>query len=59
MSDANLLTLGAAVSFIALAGAYAYLRECFLEGQTDRRVQPVRVETDRSRPAAHRARDAA
>ena len=29
MSDANLLIFGCAVSFMAVAGAYVYLRECF------------------------------
>jgi hypothetical protein len=33
MSDANLMAFGGAVSFIALAGAYAYLRECFTAGE--------------------------
>ena len=29
MSDANLLTFGCAVTFIAVAGVYVYLRECW------------------------------
>jgi hypothetical protein len=29
MSDANLLAFGCAVTFIAVAGVYVYLRECW------------------------------
>jgi hypothetical protein len=29
MSDVNLLVFGCAVSFIAVAGGYVYLRECW------------------------------
>ena len=29
MSDVNLLVFGCVVSFIAVAGAYIYLRECW------------------------------
>ena len=29
MSDANLLAFGCAVSFVAVAGFYVYLRECW------------------------------
>jgi hypothetical protein len=32
MSDANLLIFGCAVSFVALAGFYLYLREAFMRG---------------------------
>jgi hypothetical protein len=31
MSDANLLVAGCVVSFIALAGFYVYLRQCFTD----------------------------
>ena len=39
MNDANLLVFGCAVSFIALAGAYVFIRERFTEGQ--RQPEPV------------------
>ena len=29
MSDVNLLVFGCVVSFVAVAGAYVYLRECW------------------------------
>ena len=45
MSDANLLVFGCAVSFIALAGAYSYIRERFTSSE-----QPVRIERPRSKP---------
>lgn len=34
MSDANLLAFGGVVSFIALAGAYVYIRESFTAQET-------------------------
>ena len=48
MSDANLLIFGCAVTFIAIAGAYVYLRERFT-GQEQ--VSPV----PRSRERAGRS----
>ena len=41
MSDINLLLFGCVVSFIAVAGAYVYLRECFTaqEQPSDRHAQ--------------------
>jgi hypothetical protein len=33
MSDANLLGFGCAVTFIALAGAYVFIRQSFMAGQ--------------------------
>ena len=37
MSDGDLLVIGCAVSFIALAGAYVYIRERFEAGPRERR----------------------
>ena len=39
MSDANLLAFGCAVTFIALAGAYAYLRECWEAEESPRKPE--------------------
>jgi len=43
MTDANLLIFGCVVCFIALAGAYVYLRDGFLRGR-----EPVEIRTDES-----------
>ena len=48
MSDVNLLGIGCAVTFIAVAGAYVYIRECYMaeerkaevEERRDERTQP-------------------
>jgi hypothetical protein len=45
MSDVNLLVFGCAVSFIASAGAYAYIRERFTSSE-----QPERVELAETKP---------
>ena len=45
MSDGSLLVFGCAVSFIALAGAYAAIRERFTSSE-----QPARVERPRQKP---------
>ncbi|MGH0032930.1 MAG: hypothetical protein ACQGVC_24320 [Myxococcota bacterium] len=42
MTDLDLLIVGGAVSFIALIGAYAYIRESFLADRKFR-PEPVRV----------------
>ena len=39
MSDINLLLFGCVVSFIAVAGAYVYLRECFTAEEPPRKPQ--------------------
>ena len=39
MSDFNLLLFGCVVSFIAVAGAYVYLRECFTAREQPRRLE--------------------
>jgi hypothetical protein len=39
MTDLNLLLFGCVVSFIAAAGAYIYLRECFTEGEPPREAR--------------------
>ena len=49
MSDLTLLIFGAAVTFIALAGAYVYLRESFMaaeraEAAVVTRPEPLRSE---------------
>lgn len=40
MSDANLLAFGCVVSFIALSGAYIYMRECFT---AEERTQEIKA----------------
>ncbi|NNL64694.1 MAG: hypothetical protein HKP30_00485 [Myxococcales bacterium] len=45
MADPSLFAMGCGVSFIALAGAYAFLRERFLEG-TRREAQRIERERD-------------
>lgn len=50
MSDANLLVFGCMVTFIGIAGAYVYIRECFASAEerppeTDAQsAETVRVE---------------
>jgi hypothetical protein len=39
MSDANLLAFGCAVTFIAVAGVYVYLRECWEADEPPRRPE--------------------
>ena len=39
MSDANLLAFGCAVTFIAVAGVYVYLRESFTAEEPPRKPQ--------------------
>ena len=36
MNEANLLAFGCAVTFVAAAGAYVYIRESFLAGKRSR-----------------------
>ena len=43
MSDGNLLIFGSAVSLVAVAGAYVYLRECFT---AEREPLEIEVEED-------------
>ena len=53
MSDASLLIYGCAVSFIAAAGFYVYIRECFTEAEA-----PVRKrEADQAEVARKKLRD--
>jgi hypothetical protein len=54
MTDLDLFAIGCGVTFTALAGAYAFLRERFLEGT--RRAAAV---TERRRSQARAARGAA
>ena len=42
MSDINLLLFGCVVSFIAVAGAYVYIRECFTAEERPSDPQPQR-----------------
>ena len=42
MSDINLLLFGCVVTFIAVAGAYLYIRESFLAGAEPPREVEVR-----------------
>jgi hypothetical protein len=39
MSDTNLLAFGCAVSFIAVAGVYVYLRECWTAEEPPRKPE--------------------
>jgi len=39
MSDINLLLFGCLVSFVAVVGAYVYLRECFTAEEQPRKVE--------------------
>ena len=48
MSDANLLVFGCAVSMIAAAGIYVYLRERFTADQ--RKAEPVKAEPVKAEP---------
>ena len=47
MSDVNLLMFGCAISFIAVAGAYVYLRERFLVREQQRESVPIRTREER------------
>jgi len=49
MTEVDLFALGCGVSFIALAGAYAFLRERFLEGTRRAAVQIQRERAARAR----------
>jgi len=44
MNDANLLVFGCLVSFIALAGAYVYIRQRYSARSVEERL-PARTET--------------
>jgi hypothetical protein len=54
MSDLNLLLFGCSVSFVAVAGAYVYLRECFTA-----REGPKEPESRRTDVAQGKLRDVA
>jgi hypothetical protein len=54
VSDGNLLIFGCAVTFIAVAGAYVYLRERYMEHERPREAPERRAEA-----ASRRARSAA
>jgi hypothetical protein len=41
MSELNLLTFGCAVTFIAVGGAYTFLRERYLETEIPKRPAPI------------------
>lgn len=56
MNDMQLLTFGAAVSFITIAGAYVFLRERYLAAL---RAEKVRVEAERKPERERRLRRAA
>jgi len=55
MTDIGLFAMGCGVSFVALAGAYAFLRERFLEGT---RRESVKIHEQRGHDAAQQRRDA-
>jgi hypothetical protein len=46
MSDGNLLGFGCAVTFIAVAGVYVYLRECWNAQQELDGPEVLRAEAD-------------
>ena len=48
MSDANLLALGGAVTFIAVAGFYVYIRECWEAAEPRRKPEPNSAEATRA-----------
>jgi hypothetical protein len=52
MTDVDLFAWGCGVSFFALAGAYAFLRERFLEG-TRREVEHIERERVRAAASVH------
>jgi hypothetical protein len=49
MTDLELLIMGSAISFIALIGAYAFIRESFLSGK-EAQTEAVRVDSGKNRP---------
>ncbi len=51
MTDVNLLIFGAVVSFIAVAGAYVYIRERFEAGPAEK-LRPAKVPRRRVRRVA-------
>ena len=54
MSDINLLAIGCVVSFIAAAGAYVYIRECYTaeEMAVKAKVRDADVQSPKLRGAA-------
>jgi hypothetical protein len=52
MSDVNLLMFGCAVSMIAAAGIYVYLRERFTDDQ--RKLDLVKAEPEQAKESAQR-----
>lgn len=53
MSEINLLLFGCGVTFIAVGGAYIYIRERYLESEIPKRQEnPGEEETVRIREAA-------
>jgi hypothetical protein len=46
MSEVNLVTCGCVVSFIAVAGFYVYLRECWTAEERDSTPQARSVELE-------------
>ena len=49
MSDATILGFGCAVVFIAVAGTYVYMRECYLAAERAEQAK-VRAEQRRDEP---------
>ncbi len=39
VSDSNLLAFGCVVTFIALSGAYVYMRECFTAAEQTQKLK--------------------
>ena len=54
MSDGTLLSMGCAVTFIAVSGFYVYIRDRWTQS-----AQPVRVQQRPQRVAEHRLKDVA
>ena len=54
MSDINLLAIGCVVSFIAAAGAYVYIRECYTaeERAVKAKVRDADAQSPKLRDAA-------
>ncbi len=54
MAEVQLLAFGCAVGFVAVGGAYLYLRESFMATE-----RPLKAENRRAETAARRRRDVA
>lgn len=58
MTDANLMIFGDVIVFIALAGAYVYLRGRFSEGPEQGQLEPAKVRAHARPERVRRGRSA-